>query len=138
MAQLLVEAAGPLTTIQDAGRFGHLRRGVTWSGPVEPWGFAAAQAVLGTAGPAIELSHGGLTLRCTEGSVRFALAGGDFTATLDGQRLGCWTTGVLTAGARLVVRDGAVGNWATLGFGGMLDCPRWLGRKVCCVITGAP
>jgi allophanate hydrolase len=127
MVRLAVEHAGPLTTLQDAGRFGHLRYGVAWSGPVEPLGFAAAQAVLGVRGPAIELSHGGITLRCLEGRVAFALAGGDFAATLDGQKLGSWTTGVLVPGGRLIIRDGTVGNWATLAFAGRIACPTWLG-----------
>ena len=135
-ARLLVEGAGPLTTVQDAGRFGHLRHGVSWSGPVEPLGFAAAQAALGVAGPALEVSHGGISLRCVEGSVRFALAGGDFAAVLDGVRLGSWTTGVLTPGARLVVRDGVDGNWATLAFGGAIDCPRWLGSAATLALAG--
>lgn len=138
LARLVVEQAGPLTTVQDAGRFGHLRHGVTWSGPVEPLGFAAAHAALGNAPdtPAIELSHGGIALRCTEGAVRFALAGGDFTAVLDGKALGGWTTGVLGAGARLVVRDGGASNWATLAFAGRLEAPRWLGSAATLALAG--
>jgi allophanate hydrolase len=136
--RLSVEAAGPLTTIQDAGRFGHLRHGVTWSGPVEALGFAAANAALGNppGSPAIELSHGGIVLRCLEGRVRFALAGGDFAATLDGQRIGAWTTGVLGAGARLVIRDGAEGNWATLAFAGQIEVSRWLGSAATLALAG--
>ena len=138
IARLRVEQAGPLTTIQDAGRFGHLRHGVTWSGPVEPLGFAAANAALGNAPgtAAIELSHGGIALRCLEGSVRLALAGGDFSATIDGQALGSWTTGVLNAGARLVIRDGSDGNWATLAFAGALETRRWLGSAATLALAG--
>jgi allophanate hydrolase len=138
MTRLLVEQAGPLTTVQDAGRFGHLRHGVTWSGPVEPLGFAAANAALGSPPgcPAIELSHGGIVLRCTEGAVRFALAGGDFAATLDGQRLGAWTSGVLDAGQRLLIRDGGASNWATLAFAGTLETPRWLGSAATLALAG--
>ena len=137
-ALLRIEQAGPLTSVQDAGRFGHLRHGVTWSGPVEPLGFAAAHAALGNApgGAAIELSHGGIALRCLEGPVRFALAGGDFSASLDGQALGGWTTGVLAPGARLVIRDGAASNWATLAFAGTIDVPRWLGSAATLALAG--
>jgi allophanate hydrolase len=137
-ALLRIEQAGPLTTIQDAGRFGHLRHGVTWSGPVEPLGFAAAHAALGnaTGGAVIELSHGGITLRCLEGPVRFALAGGDFSASLDGQALGRWTTGVLNPGARLVIRDGAASNWATLAFDGTIEAPHWLGSAATLALAG--
>jgi len=78
---LLVEQAGPLTTLQDAGRFGHLRHGVTWSGPIDRAAFAGAHAALGNeGGTAVELSHGGIALRCVEGEAGFALAGGDFAA----------------------------------------------------------
>jgi len=137
-AVLRIEQAGPLTSVQDAGRFGHLRHGVTWSGPVEPLGFASTHAALGNTpgGAAIELSHGGIALRCLEGPVRFALAGGDFSASLDGQALGGWTTGVLTPGARLVLRDGAASNWATLAFAGTIDVPRWLGSAATLALAG--
>ena len=131
IARFTVESTGPLTTLQDAGRFGYLRRGVTWSGPVEPLGFAATHAALGN--PAnttgIEVSHGGITLRCTEGTARFALAGGDFAANLDGIALASWVSATISTGQRLVVRAGNTGNWATLAFAGTIDCRAWLGSK---------
>ena len=137
-AVLRIEAAGPLTTIQDAGRFGHLRHGVTWSGPVEPLGFAAVQSALGNpaTAAAIEISHGGIVLRCTEGRVGFALAGGDFTAIVDGVARGGWTTGVLSTGSRLVIRDGMAGNWATLGLAGVINCPSWLNSAATLALSG--
>jgi len=67
---------------------------------------------------------------------RFALAGGDFTATLDGRKLGGWTTGILTPGTRLVIRDGALSNWATLAFAGLIDCPTWLGSAATLALAG--
>jgi allophanate hydrolase len=138
LARLSVEQAGPLTTVQDAGRFGHLRHGVTWSGPVEPLGFVAAHAALGNPSgtPAIELSHGGITLRCLDGPIRFALAGGDFTASIDGQPLGGWTSSVIQPGQKLVIRDGPASNWATLAFAGALAAPRWLGSAATLALAG--
>jgi biotin-dependent carboxylase-like uncharacterized protein len=134
---LLVEQAGPLTTLQDTGRFGHLRHGVSWSGPVDRAAFAGAHAALGNAGgTAVELSHGGITLRCAEGAAGFALAGGDFTARVDGAALGGWTTGVLRAGQRLQVRDGGASNWAVLAFAGDIDCPHWLGSTATLALAG--
>lgn len=135
---LAVEQAGPLTTIQDAGRPGHMRFGVTESGPVDRTGFVAAHAALGNApgGTAVELSHGGIVLRCLAGEVGFALAGGDFGARIDNHALGSWTTGVLRTGSRLVIRDGTHGNWATLAFAGRIDCARWLGSAATLALAG--
>jgi allophanate hydrolase len=137
-AVLLVEAPGPLTTVQDGGRFGHLRHGVTHSGPIDRAGFAAAHAMLGNraGGAAVEVSHGGVVLKCIEGEVAFALAGGDFVATLDGVALGGWNGGVLRPGGRLVVRDGGASNWATLAFGGEIQCKNWLGSSATLALVG--
>jgi allophanate hydrolase len=137
-AVLLVEAAGPLTTVQDGGRFGHLRHGVTHSGPIDRAGFAAAHAMLGNraGGAAVEVSHGGVVLKCIDGEVAFALAGGDFVATLDGVSLGGWNGGVLRPGGRLVVRDGGASNWATLAFGGEIQCKNWLGSSATLALVG--
>jgi biotin-dependent carboxylase-like uncharacterized protein len=137
-AVLLVEAAGPLTTLQDGGRVGHLRHGVTHSGPIDRAGFAAAHVMLGNpvGAAAVEVSHGGVVLRCIEGEVAFALAGGDFVATLDGVSLGGWNGGVLRPGSRLVVRDGGGSNWATLAFGGEIQCREWLGSSATLALAG--
>lgn len=127
-ALLRVAAAGPVTTLQDAGRFGWLRYGVPASGPVDAQGFAGARAALGSAaGPvAIELSMGGLALECMEGAIGFALIGDGFAAMLDDVPIGGRALGTITAGQRLVVRD-AGGRWATLALAGTIECPHWLG-----------
>lgn len=135
---LMVEQAGPLSTLQDEGRRGHLRHGVTWSGPIDRAAFAAVQAALGNpaGSPAVELSHGGITLRCVEGEASFALTGGDFTARVEGAAAAGWTTGVLRAGQRLLIRDGGASNWAVLGFAGAIECPKWLGSAATLALVG--
>jgi len=129
VARLRVVAAGPLTTVQDRGRFGLMRFGVPWSGPVDPLAFAAAQAAAATppGAPAIELSRGGLALSVQDCALGFALTGDGFRAVLNGVDLGAWIAGALTAGDRLRVRDSGEGNWAYLAFGGVLDAQRWAG-----------
>ncbi len=128
-ARLTVEQAGPLTTLQDRGRPGYMRFGVARSGPVDRLAFAAAHAAAGNdaGGTAIEVSLGGVALRCNEGAVGFALTGGDFTATLDGRRLGSWHGGTLHAGETLVVREGAGGNWGYIALAGQPVARDWLG-----------
>jgi biotin-dependent carboxylase-like uncharacterized protein len=130
-ARLRIERAGPLTTVQDAGRSGFRRYGVPPSGPLDRLAFAAAQAAVGNAPDAagIELSLGGLTLVCEDGAVDIALTGGDFTVDVDGAPLGNWATATLKAGMRLRIREGKLGNWAYLAFAGDLVAPTWLGSR---------
>ena len=42
-----LEATALRATVQDRGRFGHIRDGVPPSGPADPAAFAAAQALVG-------------------------------------------------------------------------------------------
>lgn len=130
-ARFVVEQAGPLTTIQDAGRPGCLRYGVPRSGPVDRLGFAAANTALGNhvAAAAIELSLGGLILRCTAGEIAFAVCGGDFSAEIDGVRQQPWSTGVVRAGSQLRIREGKAGNWGYLAFAGDVAAVQWLGSR---------
>lgn len=126
-ALLRVDAAGPLTSIQDRGRPGWLRLGITASGPVDAMAFEAAVTAARCPNPvAVELGGGGITVTCKAGTVGFALCGPGFTATVDGTALGSWSVATLEAGSRLVVRSGT-GNWGYLAFAGQLQAARWLG-----------
>lgn len=137
-ASLHIEHAGPLTSIQDGGRRGYMRFGVPVSGPVDRLAFAAANAALGNApGSAlIELSAGGITLRCAGAALAFALCGGDFTAEIDGRLLGGWLVEKLEPGQLLRVRGGTAGNWAYLAFPGRIAAADWLGSKATHALSG--
>ncbi len=134
--RLRVEAAGPLTSMQDAGRRGALRFGVPRSGPVDPFAFAAAlTAAEPDCGTAIEVSLGGLTLTCLEGEIGFALCGAGFTGEVDGRMIGAWQRAVLGPGQRLRIRHGG-GNWACLAFSGATTAPHWLGSRATHALSG--
>ncbi len=45
-ATLRIQAAGAGVTLQDAGRHGYLRYGITPAGPMDPLAFASANRVL--------------------------------------------------------------------------------------------
>lgn len=126
-----VSFAGPLVTVQDAGRRGHLRHGVSASGPMDRLAFAAAHAALGnTVGlTAIEISLGGLILQCTSGAVTVAITGGDFSVDHAGQKSGSWVVQTVQKGERLTIRAGKTGSWAYLAFAGHLSAREWLGSQ---------
>jgi allophanate hydrolase len=75
-------------------------------------------------------------LRCLDGDIGFALAGGDFGARVDAADLGRWTTGVMYPGSCLTIRDGRAGNWASLAFAGALAAPTWLGSAATLALAG--
>lgn len=59
MTTITILRAGPLTTLQDAGRFGVLRHGISASGPMDRGAFAAAGVALARAGSTgIEFTQG--------------------------------------------------------------------------------
>ena len=128
-AAFTVSFAGPLVTYQDAGRTGHMRYGVSASGPMDRLAFDAAHAALGNrpGQTAIEISLGGLVLTCTSGAVSFAVTGGDFGVEHRGQKQGSWTVLTAEKGDRITIRGGKAGSWAYLTFAGSVACTGWLG-----------
>lgn len=127
-AALAVSFAGPLVTIQDAGRPGNMRYGVSASGPMDRLAFDAAHAALGNAPgqSAIEVSLGGLMLRCTQGAVTLAITGGDFVVEHERQNISSWTILTIRKGERLAIRAGKAGSWAYLAFAGAVETAEWL------------
>src|ERR1700722_7364130 len=123
-----VAQAGPLVTVQDEGRPGFRRFGVSASGPMDRAAFAIANAALGNpaGSPAIEISMGGLALECVEGGVTVAIAGGGFQVGVDRNVLGSWAVATMREGSRLTVRPGSWGSWTYLAFAGRLQASSWL------------
>jgi biotin-dependent carboxylase-like uncharacterized protein len=137
-ALFVVEHVGPLTTIQDEGRSGFMRYGVPRSGPMDRGAFAVAQAALGNPSDAsaIEATIGGLTLRCIEGDVTFATAGGGFRVEIDGIEIGSWAVATIHAGSRLAIKPGHWGSWTYLAVAGRIDARSWLGSAATHAVSG--
>lgn len=125
-ARLLVRAAGPGVTIQDAGRFGHSRFGVTPAGPMDKPAFVAATRAVG-AEAAIEVSIGGAIFEAESATLAVAVAGGGFDVRLDEITLPPARVFPLEPGARLAIRAGASGAWCYVAIGARFDAPKALG-----------
>ena len=119
---LRVASAGPGVTLQDAGRHGYLRFGVTSAGPMDPLAFATANLAVGAPEGAacIEISTGGLELTAEAAAVPVAIAGGSFDVRLDGARLPSAAVAPLQPGSVLAIRPGPSGAWSYLAVGGRL------------------
>ncbi|MFN3577737.1 MAG: biotin-dependent carboxyltransferase family protein [Tabrizicola sp.] len=132
MTALRVIAAGPGVTVQDTGRHGFQRYGVTPAGPMDSLAHGLANALLGNppAAAAIEVSLGGLTVQAEGGPATVAVVGGAFDIRRnDGANLGPALRVTLTAGDRLVLRAGAAGAFATLAVAGGIAVPPVLGSR---------
>lgn len=128
-AALRVLGAGPSVTLQDSGRHGYLRFGVTAAGPMDRLAFDTANLAAGVrpGSTAIEISVGGLEISPEGGAVSVAVAGGKFKVTLDGRPLPPAVHARLEPGARLAIRAGEAGSWCYLAVSGHLDVPAVLG-----------
>ncbi len=137
-AALRVLAAGPGCTVQDGGRHGFLRYGVTVAGPMDPLAHAIANRALGNPADsaAIEVSLGGLEVTAEGGPVTVAVAGGMFQVMLDGQALPPAVVARLEPGATLKLRAGTSGVWCYLALAGGVDLPRVLGSSATHARTG--
>ncbi|MCY4180118.1 MAG: allophanate hydrolase, partial [Litoreibacter sp.] len=136
-ARLKVVHAGPLVTLQDEGRFGALRYGVSAAGPMDRLGFASANASLArpVGQTAIEVSLGGLTLECLDGPLTLAITGGAFVLSLASQNLSGWQVLTLAPGEQLSIRGGNWGSWAYVAVAGQIEAQEWLGSAATASMT---
>ena len=129
MTALVVEAAGPGITLQDGGRHGYLRYGITAAGPMDPLMHATANRAAGNPrdATAIEISTGGVTLTAEGNAFGIALVAPGFRITLDGAALPDAVALVLEPGRTLVVRAGETGSWGYLAVRGRIAVAPVLG-----------
>lgn len=128
-ARLHIRSAEGGTTLQDAGRHGYLRYGITPAGPMDPLAFASANLAVDnpTGTTAIEISLGGLSLTVADAPVDVALVGNGFRIDCDGQPLPCATALTLNPLSHLTVRAGQAGSWCYLAAAGRIDAVPKLG-----------
>jgi biotin-dependent carboxylase-like uncharacterized protein len=118
MTTLTILRCGPLTTLQDAGRFGMLRHGISASGPMDRGAFVEAGAALESAGStAIEFTQG-------------------LAFEVDGPLTVAWPELTrLTAGDHVEIPP-APGNYGYLRFDREIDIPSVLGSRSTNVTVG--
>ena len=98
MTRLMIPSIGPASSVQDGGRYGAQRYGLTPSGAMDRLSLAAANCLAGNAqmAPAIEIGPYGASFTAREGAVRVALSGAQRSADI-GNRSVAWDTSVTLA-----------------------------------------
>ena len=121
---------GPQTTVQDAGRTGHMRYGIPPSGPVDRASFVLANRLVGNPDGAagLEFTLVGPRLRA-EAPCSIAVTGADAPVTLNDAPAPGWTTLALAAGDVLRIGAARAGVRGYVAVAGGLDVPPVLGSR---------
>lgn len=103
MSRLVVVTAGPATSVQDAGRFGAQRYGLTTSGAMDRVSLAVANCLAGNAAfaAAVEIGPLGASLTAQHGAVRIALSGALRAADIAGTPVPMNETALMAEGETL-------------------------------------
>jgi 5-oxoprolinase (ATP-hydrolysing) subunit C len=109
-------APGPYVTIQDAGRRGWRRFGVSGAGAMDRLALSVANALVGNAPDtaALEFAHVGGAWEIAAASCRIAVTGGNFSMSANGTPLACWQSHTLRRGQRLTIGGAADAVWGYL------------------------
>lgn len=97
-----VSRPGLLSTLQDLGRSGYQRLGVSPCGAMDAFALRMANRLVGNPDDSVclEITLAGAELEVMR-ECEFALAGADLSAHLDSKALQCWENGIAKAGQRL-------------------------------------
>lgn len=120
MTNLIVTSCGPMTSLQDWGRIGYQRFGVSPSGAMDRRCLAMANALVGNAPEtaAIEFMNLGGNFTCEGGELRLALVGAGCTASVNDASVEPNTTIALNQGDTLQVGHARTGTFAYLAVAG--------------------
>lgn len=119
---------GLFTTVQDLGRRGYQRFGVSVSGAMDPWALTVGNRLLGNPDRAAGLEitlHGPELL--FEQALSIAITGADLSPTSDGLAIPLWTVVTMKAGSRLQFGMRRQGARAYLTVAGGITGPLILG-----------
>ncbi|MFO1149915.1 MAG: biotin-dependent carboxyltransferase family protein [Alsobacter sp.] len=126
---LVVERPGLCSTLQDLGRFGYQRFGISASGAMDGVSLRVANVLAGNApeAAALELTLTGLAATVQDAPCRVALAGADMPVSVNGSRLDGWRSIALEPGDRIEIGSSRSGLYAYLAVAGGFDVAPTLG-----------
>jgi biotin-dependent carboxylase-like uncharacterized protein len=134
---IAVVAPGFQTTVQDLGRPGHARSGISASGAADPVALRVGNRLVGNAegGAALEMTLVGGSFRFDSDAI-VALTGASASATVGGRPLESWTAASVRAGETLACGPLRGGARAYLCVRGGIDVPLLFGSASTHLMTG--
>ncbi|MCR4428334.1 MAG: biotin-dependent carboxyltransferase family protein [Caldiserica bacterium] len=127
---LKVIQPGPLTTVQDLGRFGYLKFGLPPAGAADELSFRVANALVGNPpdSACIELTVAGGKFQALEGST-IAITGGNMKPKINGLPVSGWESLTLKEGDLLEFSLVSSGCRSYISVAGGIDVPQVLGSR---------
>ncbi len=125
-----IETPGPLTTVQDLGRIGHMHSGFQQSGAMDWYAASLANILCGNDinSAVLEMTLVGITCRFLE-PVSFALCGADMSALLNGEGVPMQQLVQAPAGSLLKMGTAQNGCRTYMAVSGGLDVPLVMGSR---------
>ncbi|WP_454628350.1 5-oxoprolinase subunit C family protein [Bradyrhizobium cenepequi] len=120
MSKLIVSSIGPASSVQDGGRPGSQRYGLTPSGAMDRLALAAANTLVGNEpfAAAVEIGPFGATFTARCGAVRIALSGASRSADIAGRTVAVDTSATLADGETLTLGFAKGGAFSYLAIEG--------------------
>lgn len=124
MSTIQVIHSGFFTTVQDGGRFGYQKAGVSVGGVMDSFASRLANLLVGNDPneATLEITMNGPTLRF-ETDALIAICGGSFRCTLNGESVSMWKPLVIRRGDVLSIGACQSGYRAYIAFAGGLNIP---------------
>ena len=128
---LVAVEPGPFVTLQDHGRVGWQRFGVSRSGAMDMDALATANILAGNepTEAALEFAHVGGTFRLQATSCRIGIAGGHFAVSVDGRAVRPYTSATVLRGQTIRIGVARDAIWGYVAVSGGFDIPRQLGSR---------
>lgn len=129
MILLAIDRPGLASTLQDAGRFGYQRFGISASGAMDRDAYQIANALAGNPPDmaVIEMAMTGLAATVRGGDAVLALAGAAMPVTVNGRAAEGWRSFALQDGDRIEIGAATEGVYAYLAVAGGFDIVPTLG-----------
>ena len=126
---IYIEQAGFGATVQDRGRFEHVRAGVPVSGPADPFAFRAARSLVGNAADdaAIEIVGLPFSFRCDDSRL-IAVTGRDVALRVR-DRVPAWTSIFVRAGEIVTVSGSVRTRYGYVAISGGIATDTVLGSR---------
>lgn len=130
MQTILIKKGGPLTTIQDRGRFGFQKFGMPTAGAMDKYSYKIANLLVGNSKDeaVIEYTLKGPKIEFQEDAI-ISITGAKSKVTIDGQKIKMWKSHYIEKGSILEISRVEKGLRGYISFKSGLDLPKIMGSN---------